>query len=217
MVSMLVSAIDHLVVTSRSREEGIAYISTLLGVSPQMGGNHPQMGTHNALLRLGDAMYLEVIAIDPKAPAPGRTRWFDLDHLKPPARPRLATWVIRADDVHDAVRKSPVPLGPVEIMVRDSLKWQITIRRDGTLALDGAAPSVIQWSTDEHPAAGLKETGCALIELEVRHPEAKILGDLLDKLGFSGPVVLVAPPKGERSGLVARIRTGSGIRVIGEP
>ena len=37
------------------------------GVAPQPGGKHVAMGTHNALLRLGERVYLEIIAIDPEA------------------------------------------------------------------------------------------------------------------------------------------------------
>ena len=32
------------------------------------------MGTHNLLMRIGDQVYLELIAIDPEAPTPGRPR-----------------------------------------------------------------------------------------------------------------------------------------------
>ena len=37
------------------------------------------MGTHNALIKLGPALYLEIIAIDPDGTAPPRPRWFELD------------------------------------------------------------------------------------------------------------------------------------------
>jgi hypothetical protein len=41
------------------------------------------MGTHNLLVNLASAAfpraYLEILAIDPDAPAPRRIRWFDLD------------------------------------------------------------------------------------------------------------------------------------------
>lgn len=49
------------------------------------------MGTHNLMLRLGDSSYLEIIAINPAAPAPGRPRWFALDRLAGDGSPRLAT------------------------------------------------------------------------------------------------------------------------------
>jgi TusA-related sulfurtransferase len=36
------------------------------------------MGTHNCLMQLGEAMFLEIIATDPAA-SPQRRRWFALD------------------------------------------------------------------------------------------------------------------------------------------
>jgi hypothetical protein len=60
------------------------------------------MGTHNRLLKLGAGRFLEVIAIDPEAPAPGRRRWFDLD--APFMRQRLARGpdLIHWVDLHPA-------------------------------------------------------------------------------------------------------------------
>ena len=74
------SIIDHLVIAVRSLEDGVAYITEQLGVLPVPGGEHPRMGTHNALVRLGDTTYLEVIAANPGAATPQRARWFGLDH-----------------------------------------------------------------------------------------------------------------------------------------
>ena len=75
--------LDHLVVAAASLEQGAAWCEATLGVVPGPGGVHATMGTHNRLLRIAteafpDA-YLEIIAIDPAAPAPGRPRWFGLD------------------------------------------------------------------------------------------------------------------------------------------
>ena len=81
------SLLDHITVTTFSLEAGTAFVSKALGVSPQPGGEHPRMGTHNFLLRLGDAMFLEVIAPNPAAPAPSRPRWFGLDKLGPHSPP----------------------------------------------------------------------------------------------------------------------------------
>ena len=93
---MLHTTLDHLVITAPSVETGIHYVQQTLGVGMERGGRHPRMGTHNALLRLGDDVYLEVIAVDPGAPPPERPRWFELDR---PGRPRLAGWVARTDDI----------------------------------------------------------------------------------------------------------------------
>ena len=60
------------------------------------GGAHPLMGTHNHLLRLGETLFLEVIAPDPAAGPSLRPRWFALDdprvRAELTASPRLTTW-----------------------------------------------------------------------------------------------------------------------------
>jgi catechol 2,3-dioxygenase-like lactoylglutathione lyase family enzyme len=70
---------DHLVLAARDLDAGAAWLESLLGVKLAQGGKHARMGTHNRLLGLGDNFYLELIAIDPDAVAPGRPRWFGLD------------------------------------------------------------------------------------------------------------------------------------------
>lgn len=208
----MTSAIDHLVVTARSRDEGIAWLADLLGVAPVMGGEHARMGTHNALVRLGDAAYLEVIAPNPRAPRPDRPRWFDLDRLPPAAAPRLATWVVRASDIDAAVAAAALPLGPIEAMTRGTLEWRITIPPDGGLVLDGAAPSLIQWAGHEHPAAALPDQGCRLEGLTIRHPRADRLAAMLRDIGFDGPLTL--SPSTEDWALGAAIHTPAGVCVL---
>ena len=52
--------IDHLVVTAPTLESGADFVEQALGVAPGPGGQHPRMGTHNLLLRLGESTFLEV-------------------------------------------------------------------------------------------------------------------------------------------------------------
>lgn len=40
------SYLDHITVTAFSLEAGAAFVSESLGVSPQVGGEHPRMATH---------------------------------------------------------------------------------------------------------------------------------------------------------------------------
>lgn len=72
------AALDHLTVATLTFEQGIAYIRRALNVDIPFGGAHPLMGTHNCLMQIGDAIFLEVIAPDP-AVTPQRARWFGLD------------------------------------------------------------------------------------------------------------------------------------------
>ncbi len=55
---MLRSHMDHMAITAPSLEAGVEYVRQTLGVGPQAGGEHPRMGTHNCLLKLGEKFYL---------------------------------------------------------------------------------------------------------------------------------------------------------------
>jgi len=73
--------LDHLVVIAPDLAAGVSWVESILGVALQVGGEHQRMATHNALLRLGDSTYLEVIAPNPAALNPDEPRWFELDRL----------------------------------------------------------------------------------------------------------------------------------------
>ena len=200
--------IDHLAITAPTLQAGSDAVFAQLGVRPQAGGRHARMGTHNLLLRLGEALYLEVIAVDPEAPAPARSRWFGLDTLEPDTRPRLACWVARTDDIVAAA----LPLGEVLPMSRGALDWRITVPADGSLPLGGAAPTLIQWDTPAHPAASLSDAGCTLLALELRHPEPARVQAVLDGLGLAEPGVALSLRAAAEPGLVAQVRTPQGSR-----
>jgi hypothetical protein len=207
--------IDHLTITAPSLALGAAYVEDALGVGLQPGGEHPRMGTHNLLLRLGDALFLEVIAVNPAAVRPPRPRWFALDALDDAAAPRLAHWVARTAAIRSAPAEYLDLVGPIEPMTRGTLQWLITIPGDGALPMDGAAPALIEWRTPGHPAARLLDKGCALRRLEIHTAESERVGALLDSLAMRADVKLVALGVGEATRLVAHIDTPAGIRCIG--
>lgn len=172
------------------------------------------MGTHNLLLRLGDELFLEVIAVNPQAPAPERPRWFGLDDLAAYAAPRLSVWVARTSDIHAAALASTESLGPVEPMSRGALPWLITIPQDGRPPLGGVAPSLIEWHTPAHPAASLPASGLTLERLELTHPEPQRVQRLLSSLNLRGPVTVNGCSSVLDAGLVAHIRTQHGMSVL---
>lgn len=206
---MLKTRIDHIVITAASLADGSEYIFRTLGIPLEDGGEHARMGTHNLLLRLGDDVYLEVIAVNPDAEQPQRPRWFGLtDAYNQPTR--LATWVARTSDIDDAAQEAPQPLGPVEPMSRGPLKWRITIPEDGRLVMNGVAPALIQWEAEPHPASRLEDVGCSLVSLEARHPNAAALQAWLDRIGFEGPLNIIQLEADEAPQLIAHIQTPSG-------
>jgi len=208
------SRIDHIVVTAADLAAGADLVRRSLGTMPQTGGGHARMGTHNLVFKLGDSLYLEVIAPNPKGPAPGRPRWFGLDDLKPDTPPRLATWAARTDDIRSTVAASSETLGEVEAMSRGELHWLITIPRDGRLPLGGIAPALIQWPRQDHPAGRMRETGCTLLRLEAFHPEPARIAALLKSISLEGPISVSPLPAESRPYLVAHIQTANGRRTI---
>jgi len=90
------TALDHLLFGVPSLDTRARWLEERLGIALSAGGEHETMGTHNRLLRLGERLYLELIAIDPHGKKPDRPRWFALDalqignHLQ---TPRLLTWL----------------------------------------------------------------------------------------------------------------------------
>ncbi|MGE8321298.1 MAG: VOC family protein [Comamonas sp.] len=208
------SFLDHITVTAFSLDAGAALLRETLGATPQVGGEHPSMATHNLLLRLGDAMFLEVIAPHPTMPPPARPRWFALDDLKPGSPASLSTWVVRTTDMQASMAAASEPLGAMVPVSRGNLRWLMGFPSDGTIALHGAGPALIEWQTDQHPAAGLKDQGLSLDCLEILHPDPQRVSQLLASLHLDAPVTVqaAAPQGGVR--LRAHIRTPQGLRVL---
>jgi len=176
------AVLDHLVVAAATLAQGVAWCEATLGVTPDAGGRHAWMGTHNRLLAIGSEAfpqsYLEIIAVDPDAPAPARVRWFDLDDagLQAALRrdgPRLVHWVVRTDALEPrraALARWGVNPGTIVAAQRDTpigpLRWRITLRDDGRCLGAGAWPSWIAWD-GLHPTAALPPRGVALRALTV--------------------------------------------------
>lgn len=199
--------IDHIIVTASSREAGMDYVTQVLGTRPAIGGQHPQWGTHNALLSLGKEMFLEVLAPDPSLPVPDRGRLLAECYDRPP---RLTTWVQRAEDIQTVQQRaldSGLKLGDVLTGSRTrpdgtQLSWQLT--DPYAFPLQGALPFLIAWGNTPHPAHSLPQGG-ELLELSISHPEPARVQHFLDVLG-----VQITVAEGLTCSLQATIRTAHG-------
>lgn len=212
--------VDHLVVMATTLQAGVAWSEAVLGVTPGPGGQHAFMGTHNRLLHIAsethERVYLEIIAIDPQAPAPARRRWFDMD--SPDLRQRIAAqgpqlthFVARVPDVAPAVaawRVLGLEPGAVVPASRTTphgeLRWKITIRDDGARMFDGALPTLIEWGRI-HPTDNMPPSGISLEAMEAQHPRhgelaaayaAIDLGGVATRAGAHGLSATLRTPKG---------------------
>lgn len=200
--------LDHIAVAAGVLQEGVAAVEDALGVSLSGGGEHPLMGTHNRLLGLGD-VYLEVISINPEAPALDHPRWFDLDHFT--GKPRLTNWICRTDDLKGAIKVSPDGIGQPVALTRGDLRWQMLVPASGQLPFDGAYPALIRWDGAAHPAAILPDAGCRLRRFEIYHPQAAALQQVVEN-GFTDTRVAIM--QSETQHFRAEIETPHGVRVL---
>lgn len=205
------TAIDHLVVVGGTLDAATRYVEQALGQATVPGGHHPRMASHNRLLSLGPDTYVEALAPDPEAEAPGRQRWFGLDRYaaEPQTAPRLAAWALRVADFDLALSRAPDGIGPPLTMTRGAYRWRITVPDDGAQPFDGVFPALISWDGDM-PAGALADTGARLVSLTLSHPDAGRLGWALSMLTDDDRVVVRTGPPG----ISALVVTDTGERTL---
>jgi len=192
----LLAKVDHLVYATLDLNRGVEEIEKLLGVRATPGGQHPGRGTRNALIALGPATYLEIIAPDPQQPPPETPRSFGIDGLK---KSRLVAWAAKGVDLerlrNEAARKG-ARLGNVMSGSRRRpdgvlLSWSYTDPK--TVLADGLVPFFIDWGQSPHPAH-TAAPGASLVALRAEHPDAPRVQRLLRELGLELPVQSGATP-----------------------
>ncbi len=181
-------SLDHFAIAAARLGEGIDFVEDMLGVRMPLGGKHPIMNTHNAVMRLGDGLYLEVIAIDPEAGPPHRPRWFGLDDPRLQSRlaaegPCLVAWVVRSDDLPATLHAAGGELGAALAMSRGALSWQIGVTPNGLPAMGGLLPTAIQWPAGEHPTQRMPDMNVRFGGLTLRAPKPDALRSALARIG----------------------------------
>lgn len=178
--------IDHFTFGTRNLVEGQHALHAALGVTIPQGSKHTAMSTHNCVCQAGNESFLELIAIDPDAPDPGRTRWFTLDDPATQARlaagPQPLCWVVNTSDLDAVVAASPVDLGEVVHFERGGRTWRLTVPADGALPLGGLIPAFIEWSPGPHPSTAQQDIGLKLEAIELHHPDPDALTKTLTAL-----------------------------------
>lgn len=209
--------LDHIAIFAPTLQAGVDHVRETLGVEPGPGGQHPAMGTHNRLLRLGPDMFLEVIAVDPSLPAPtAHQPWFELgDGLATTTNwqsgRRLRGMVARTDDLDAVVQIAPDFGTPMRV-TRGSRQWRFAIRADGALPGDGTLPHVMDWEAQGPAGPTLDDLGCKLVDLVLETPAPlDPIRDRYARLGFDRAPRLAV---GTTTRLMAAISTPRGVRIL---
>ena len=206
--------LDHITVVAPTLIEGVSHVRDRLDLDVPFGTRHDYMGTHNHRLQLGNSVYLEIIARDPDGAAPGRPRWFDLDNQDQVRADwiegrRLRGWVVSTDSIasvlssHRAIFGTEVPLPPA------NPAFAFAIPENGSLPLEGAAPSIIDHRGDPTPMAEIPDLGARLRSLTVEHPDPAAIAMLYRDLSIDHPPAIVRGPKVRYR---AQIETPSGLK-----
>ena len=144
---------DHLILGCRDLDSGIAYAEVLCGYRAVAGGSHPGKGTRNALLKLGERCYLEILAPDPEQP---KLTWFR--QIARLSEPRLVGWAAAVKNIEKyatELRSTGTPcLGPDQGSRTNPngevFRWKTLVLEDDR---KGLLPFYIEWAPDlPHPA-----------------------------------------------------------------
>ena len=175
--------IDHLILGINSLDSGLKEFATLTGVTPIRGGEHPGVGTENALVALGQGAYLELIAPKPGVTPKSFAIVSSLERLTP------IGWALHTDSLQpllDQLRKANLSiLGPFPgsrvTPEGKLLAWQTAHPASPGLE---AAPFLIEWgATSAHPST-TAPGGCRLSGMTVVEPAPAQLNAFFQLLGL---------------------------------
>lgn len=197
----MTGTLDHLVYAVPNLEAACDWFEEHTGIRPAVGGRHPDRGTHNAVVNLGEGAYLEIIAADPKNTDIPPPRWMGVDLI---TQPTMTRWAVKSDnlDLHTAgLAATNAALGQIVTGNRDladgsALRWRMTLPAPEPAV--ELLPFFLDWSTSSfHPTERMGE-GFTLLDWKLYHPHPEEtasqleLAGLIDEVAFDNqPVIKV--------------------------
>jgi len=180
--------LDHIVIAHPNLERAMEEFADLTGCKPAYGGPHIGGGTHNALVSLGDSVYLELISPDPAQtnevkPVPGKNLGQRLKEFK---GSQLLAWAIRSNALdemagmlHGIETAKPFDMSRQQ-PGGDLLRWRLMnlLKHE----LQGFAPFYIDWLQCPHPCATNPVAG-EFLSLKVTHPDQRLADIIHDTTG----------------------------------
>lgn len=182
--------LDHIILGCNDIDHGIKFVEERTGVRAAIGGVHPDRGTMNALVSLGELHYLEIMAPDPNAKTIQPWAMQQLNVLKELTVPRLVTWAVHTADIEASARRlreaGVAASGPVAgSRIRPDgrvLKWKSLNLADNHR---GVLPFFIEWSADSvHPSADAP-AGCQLDHFSAADRSPAELSAICHRIGVN--------------------------------
>jgi Glyoxalase-like domain len=208
--------LDHITVIAPTLFAGVSHIQDCLGLEVPFGTRHDYMGTHNHRLQLGNSVYLEIVALDPEGIEPGRSRWFGLDNQEQVRSDwnegrRLRGWVASTDAIDSIVATRRAIFGDKVHLPPTNPTFVFSIPEDGSLPLDGAAPSIIDHQGDPTSMTSIPDLGARLRSLTLEHPNPAEIEMLYRDLSIVHPPSIV---QGSKVRYRAQIKTPAGLKML---
>ena len=208
--------LDHISVIAPSLAEGVSHVRACLDLDVPFGQRHAYMGTYNHLLQLGDTVYLEIVALDPEADGPGRARWFGLDDRKKVRSDwdegrRLRGWVARTEAIDAIIAGRRGIFGEKVPLPAVNSSFDFAIPDDGSLPLDGAAPSIIDRRGKPRSMATIADLGARLQSFTLEHPDPAAVEALYRAMTVDRPPAF---DRGSKLRYRAQIETPTGLKEL---
>ena len=143
--------VDHVLVAVDDLAEAAGALEDRYGLASLTGGRHPQWGTANRIVPIGDT-YLELVAVvdSDQAQTSAFGRWVA---SASPSIMSLLGWAVRTDAIDDVARRLHLEIEPGSRAAPDGrvLEWKLAGVQEA--AIDPARPFFIQWGVQTpHPS-----------------------------------------------------------------
>lgn len=198
------ASFDHIIFAVSNLGTGIKIIKEKTGLEAVFGGVHPNLGTQNALLSLGEDVYLEILAPDPKGKLVDGYRFITELH-----EGRLIRWAAHTNNI-DALLKAANDNGYANTGVNagqrntpegKTLTWKTLMAQT---VIDEVMPFFIQWGPGTPHPATTSPKGCTLKSFTLSHPDPAAVKKTFSIFGLSADVVT------GKAGMTMRIGTPKG-------
>jgi hypothetical protein len=179
--------------------EGVSHVKNCLDIDVPFGTRHDYMGTHNHRLQLGNSVYLEIVALDPQGTEPERSRWFGLGNQESIRSDwdkgrRFRGWVASTVDISAKIAAHQNVFGEKVSLPSANPTFDFSIPVNGSLPLDGAAPSLIDHRDDPTSMTDIPDLGARLVSFSLEHPDPAAIELLYRELSIDRPPDLVVGP-----------------------